>query len=211
MVAESGWSRPMVNANVGRLRRMFKWAASEQLVNESVWRQLSTVEGLRRGKSQARETKPIEPVADATVDATLPKLSPVVADMVRLQRLTGMRPGEVCLLRPDDLDRSADVWSYKPHRHKTEHHGRERIVFIGPKAQILLRPYLLRESRVNASAVSWRMSGASRLCHAAIVRERIASRSESARRSIATRLPVIGARLSTRAPRPTSTSGIRTN
>jgi integrase len=88
---------------------------------------------------------PIEPVADAVVDATLPSLSPVVADMVRLQRFTGMRPGEVCLLRPRDIDRTADVWSYKPLRHKTEHHGRERIVFIGPKAQDVLRPYLLRE------------------------------------------------------------------
>jgi integrase len=41
--------------------------------------------------------------------------------------------------------RTADVWSYRPHRHKTEHHGRQRIVFIGPKAQHVVRPYLLRE------------------------------------------------------------------
>ncbi|MEX2141616.1 MAG: site-specific integrase [Pirellulales bacterium] len=145
MISECDWSRPMVNSNVGRLRRMFKWAASEQLLSESAWRELGTVEGLRRGKTQARETKRVQPVADEAVDATLPKLSPVVADMVRLQRLTGMRPGELCILRPADIDRSADVWSFTPQRHKTEHHDRQRVVFIGPRAQDVLRPYLLRQ------------------------------------------------------------------
>jgi len=37
------------------------------------------------------------------------------------------------------------VWSYRPESHKTEHHGRERVIFIGPKGQDVLRPYLLRD------------------------------------------------------------------
>lgn len=78
------------------------------------------------------------------VEATLPHLQPIVADMVRLQRLTGARPAEICILRPCDIDRTADVWAYRPARHKTEHHGQERVVFIGPRAQAILMPYLLR-------------------------------------------------------------------
>jgi integrase len=66
--------------------------------------------------------------------------------MVRFQRLVGCRPEEVCIVRPCDVDRSGDVWVYRPESHKTEHHGRERLIFIGPKAQAILRPYLLRES-----------------------------------------------------------------
>ncbi len=98
------------------------------------------VTGLRQGRSEARETEPVMPVDDAIVAATLTALSPVVADMVRLQRLTGMRPGEVCHLRPADIDQTGDVWLYQPSRHKTQLHGRERTVFIGPQAQgILLR------------------------------------------------------------------------
>ena len=62
----------------------------------------------------ARETVPVKPVADAVIDATLPTLPPVVADMVRLQRLTGCRPAEVCILRPCDVDRSGKVWGYRP-------------------------------------------------------------------------------------------------
>ena len=86
------------------------------------------------------------PVDDSVVDQTLPWMSTVVADMVRLQRLTGMRPAEVCLLRPCDLDRSGEVWVYKPATHKTEHHGRPRNVFVGPQSQAVLLRYLARGS-----------------------------------------------------------------
>ena len=43
-----------------------------------------------------------------------------------------------------DIDRTGKVWQYKPASHKTEHHGRGRVIFIGPKAQAVLLPYLLR-------------------------------------------------------------------
>lgn len=82
---------------------------------------------------------------DAVIDATLPHLPQVVADMVRLQRLTGCRPAEVCILRPIDVEVSGDVWVYRPKSHKTEHHGRDRLICLGPKAQDVLRPYLLRD------------------------------------------------------------------
>jgi integrase len=85
-------------------------------------------------------------VADDVVDATLPHLPVVIADMVRVQRLLGCRPGEVCMMRPSDIDRSAEVWEYRPASHKTEHHGRHRVIFIGPKAQEILLQYLLRDA-----------------------------------------------------------------
>ena len=59
--------------------------------------------------AEARETAPVLPVDDAVVDATLPHMPAVVADMVRLQRCTGMRPAEVCMIRPCDLDRTGDL------------------------------------------------------------------------------------------------------
>jgi hypothetical protein len=92
-------ARTFVNRLVALIRGSFKWAASEQLVPTATWQSLTTVAGLRQGHTDAHETKPVEPVDEATVDATLPCLSATVADMVRLQRLTGMRPDEVCKLR----------------------------------------------------------------------------------------------------------------
>jgi len=52
----------------------------------------------------------------------------------------------VCITRPGNVDTSGDIWAYRPESHKNEHHGRDRIIFIGPKAQDVLRPYLLRPS-----------------------------------------------------------------
>jgi integrase len=56
-----------------------------------------------------------------------------------------MRPGEVCSMRSADLDTSGRVWTYTPERHKTEHHGRERRIYLGPTAQAILRPWLRTE------------------------------------------------------------------
>jgi len=141
-----GHSRQYINQNVGRIKRMFKWGVAKELVPPEVLQRLQAVRGLAKGRTEARDTDPIEPVDEGTVDATLPYLPPVVRDMVQFQRLTGARPGEACKLRPCDVDRTGDVWRYVPESHKTEHHGRGRVIFVGPKAQEILSPYLLRES-----------------------------------------------------------------
>jgi integrase len=139
---DASLSRGVVNQRVGRIVRMFKWGVGEELVPESVWRALTAVRGLERGRTEARETEPVKPVADAVVDATLPFTLPPVAAMVELQRLTGMRPGEVCGMRACDLDTSGDVWLYRPAHHKTAHKGKERVVALGPKAQEVVKPFL---------------------------------------------------------------------
>lgn len=148
-LVRNGGGRKTINMKIDIIKRAFKWAVGDELIPASVYDALRAVEGLKKGRSQARETAPVLPVDDAQVEATLPHLPVVVADMVRLQRLTGMRPAEVCIMRPVDLDTTDDVWIYKPEYHKTEHHDRERTIFIGPQAQAILRPYLLREEAAN--------------------------------------------------------------
>ena len=142
---ERNISRGVVNSRIGQIKRVFKWAVSEQIAPAGTFHALQTVSGIQRGRTNARETVPVRPVDDATVSATLCHLPPALQAMVRFQHLTGCRPSEVCLLRPCDVDTTAEAWRYVPESHKTEHHGRERVIFIGPKAQEILRPYLLRE------------------------------------------------------------------
>ena len=142
----AGNARSYVNHLCAIVKRAFKWAVSQELLPEPVYRALATVPGLKQGRTEAREPERVPPVVESVVEATLPHLPPAVADMVRIQRLTGCRPGEVCAMRPCDLDRSGDVWIYRPASHKTQHHGRERLIFIGPKAQAILLPYLLRDA-----------------------------------------------------------------
>jgi integrase len=147
MIAE-GHCRNRVNKDVARVKRLFKWAGARQLVPAEVYLRLQTIEGLRAGRSEARETAPVKPVPEEWVRETLPFLRPQVATMVELQWLTGMRPGEVTILRGIDLDTSGKVWFYRPGsdqqhgRHKTAHRGQERIIPIGPRAQEVLRPWL---------------------------------------------------------------------
>ncbi len=145
MITELNWSRKHINENVNRIRRLFAWACENELASPIVHQGLQTVAGLKKGRSGARETKKVTVVDDTTVKATLQHAPEIVADMVRFQRLTGTRPGEVCTLRPCDIDRSEEVWVYEPAAHKTEHHDKTRLVMIGPKAQAILKPYLDRE------------------------------------------------------------------
>lgn len=142
---EKGWSRGYVNKSVSRIRRCFKWAVENELVRPDMYHGLMAVSGLKKGRSEAPEPGPVLPVDDLTVEFTLKCLNPVVADMVRFQRITGCRPQDVCNLRPCDIDMSGDVWLYRPRTHKTEHHERARIIPIGPKGQEVLRPYIFRE------------------------------------------------------------------
>ncbi|TWU39143.1 Tyrosine recombinase XerC [Novipirellula aureliae] len=142
---ELGQARKYVNENIDRIKRMVRWGVSEELVNESTLRRLETVNGLRKGKTTAHDNPEIPPVDDEVVDLTLPHLLPTLADMVQIQRLTGARPGEVCIMRAGDFDRRGETWVFVPERHKTEHHNKKRAIVIGPRAQKILEPYLNRD------------------------------------------------------------------
>ena len=144
-MVESGLCRNEVNKRVGKIVRAFAWATSEELVPPSVHQGLRSVSGLRRGRADVRESEPVRPVAEAAVEAIQPHVARQIWAMVQLQWHSGMRPGEVVTMRTADLDTSATVWSYKPASHKTEHHGRERIILLGPKAQAILQPWLRAE------------------------------------------------------------------
>lgn len=141
-MVDAGLCRGVVNQRIGRIVRMFKWGVAEELIPEAVWRSLTAVPGLERGRTCARETEPVKPVADAVVDATLSYVLPTIRTMVRLQRLTGMRPGELCLMRACDIDMTGGIWLYRPPSHKTKHKGKDRVVALGPQAQALIRPFL---------------------------------------------------------------------
>jgi hypothetical protein len=79
-----GWSRGGVNGAVSRVRRVFRWGVSKELIPPSVSQALASMDGLRKGRSEAPERPPVCPVSDETVEDTIEHMSSVVADMVRL-------------------------------------------------------------------------------------------------------------------------------
>lgn len=125
-------SRGVVNQRIGRVRRLFKWATENEMVPPSTHHGLLAVRGLQCGRSAARETAPVLPVPRAVVEETLCYMTTTLADMVRVQLESGMRPGELVLMRACDIDTGAKVWLYRPGQHKTAHYGHQRVVPIGP-------------------------------------------------------------------------------
>ena len=143
---DAGLTRGVINNNVDRAKRFFKWAVENELIPVSVYDALRTVGGLRRGRSAAPESAPVKPVPEEHIDAVIAQVNRHVAAMIQLQRLTGMRPGEVTIMRGRDLDTTGRIWTYTPQFHKTEHHDRERVIFLGPRAQRVIERFLTEDT-----------------------------------------------------------------
>ena len=142
----SGRSRKLINKDINRIRGMFGWAVEHELLPVDVHQALRRVKGLRRGRSEARETAPVQPVDEESIRAILAHLSPQVAAMIQLQHLSGARPQEVVTIRPEEVNTSGDVWLYHPRHHKMEHFDRRKVIMLGPKAQEILQPWLERDA-----------------------------------------------------------------
>lgn len=141
-MVEAEYVRTSINQYIGRIKRMFKYAVSEELVPVTTYTALETVQGLQKGRCEAPESPGVKPVPQAFIDAVKPFVSVPVWGMIQLQLATGMRPGEVRILRACDLLTSGKVWEYVPASHKTEHHGKERRIMIGPAGQAILKDFL---------------------------------------------------------------------
>ena len=146
MESSGRFSRTYINTLISCFRTVIKYGVSVELIAPEILVALQSVEPLKRGRSTAKENEPIRPVPAADVDATVPFLPPVVADMVRLQRLTGMRPGEVFGMRAGDVSATDSGALYTLRTDKTDWRravGNKRRIPLGPKAWKLLFPYLI--------------------------------------------------------------------
>lgn len=147
--------RRVVNRHTTRIKTVFRWLESEELIPGGKLHALETVPGL--AEADAADHEEVPPVPEEDLARTIPQLNPVVRAAAQVQLLTGARPGEVLSLRPCDLNRTgaievargltvplgADVWAVvKIRGHKTAHRKQRRIILIGPKAQEILRPFL---------------------------------------------------------------------
>jgi integrase len=142
---EQGYARLTVNRYVCVIKQAFKHGVKFGWVEPQIHYGLLAIDSLKAGRTKAPEYDDVPPVDNDTVDRTLPFLPPIVADMVRVQRLCGMRPQDVRHIRTCDIDRTGDVWVYRPFTHKTEHHGKKLTKAIGPRAQAILTPYLIEK------------------------------------------------------------------
>jgi integrase len=148
---DDGLSRVSCNRYTRIVRRIFSFGIENELMPSGIQRNgeihaildsLRSVKPLEKGRTKAPEMDPVLPVDDQTVQATLEHLDARSRAMIKIQTLLACRPGELTAMRPRDIDRSEGVWVYRPRSHKTMHKGKSRIIPIGPRAQLLLRPWL---------------------------------------------------------------------
>jgi integrase len=142
MVESGRLSRKTINQHIGRIRRMFKWAASEELVRIEVYSALATVQGLQQGRTVAPDHAPRQPVAWEDVEKTLPFLPTPLRALVQVQWASGARGGELLIMRPCDISQEGEIWEYTPATHKGAWRGKGRLILLGAAAQEILRPIL---------------------------------------------------------------------
>jgi integrase len=108
----------LVRNGVNRLTRhtksVFRWAVENELIRPSVWQALAAVKGLAKGRTPAPESTPVRPVAEDILRRTLEASHPMIRAIIRVQLLTGARPGEVLQLRGADLDTTGPTWTFRP-------------------------------------------------------------------------------------------------
>jgi integrase len=142
----------MVNGYTARIIRIFTWGVEEEYVESNIIHALQAVKELRKGEQGTFDNAPREEVADAIIRRTLPFMSPTVAAMVQLQRLTGMRPSEIYRMTVGDIDktRKTGLWHYEPVSHKTEEHIGKKVIPLGKPEQELIAPYLIGKKPTEA-------------------------------------------------------------
>lgn len=139
------YSRTTINKRLAELKRWLRWCVSRELIPVEPLQAIETVGAVKVGRTAAKETEPVHPVPAADVTATLPYLPPSVAIMVQVQYLCGMRPQDIVSMRLCDVDRTGDIWLYRPASHKNKHRGQSLTKAIPVAAQTLLQPLLDRD------------------------------------------------------------------
>jgi len=117
-----GWSRRHINHCVRRIKAMFNWGTEEEIVPAAVAGAVKTVKALGEGRDPAVKERPeVEAVPDETIAKVLPHCSDLAADVIRLMRHCGCRPGEVEHITVEAIDRKTDpeCWTCRLSRHKT--------------------------------------------------------------------------------------------
>jgi integrase len=160
-LVKTGIARKYVNRLVNCAVAIFAHAVSVEMLAMERVAALKTIESLHYGQTVAPETVPVVPVDIEVVRKTAKHLPPPVKAMLRIQLVTGMRPKEICTMRPCDIDRTdSEVWVYIPASHKTRWRGKaKRIPLVGDAKQAVT-DYLNRDEKAflfsPKESMAWR-------------------------------------------------------
>jgi len=124
-------SRFYVNRMIKKIKYVFKWGVSKELVPPSVYHGLSTLESLKKGREKrVYETEKVKPAPEHLIKFIKPHVSEIIWDMIQLQLYTAMRPEEVRLFNPYYIvNMNQPIWEYKPEQHKLDYLEDSKLSF----------------------------------------------------------------------------------
>ena len=143
---EKRYTRRGINDNINWIRKIWKWGMGRCMATAEQIQGFEEVKPLRIGTTLAPDNTKRKRVTQEEIEKVINCLGNVVGDMVRLIWYTGMRPTEVCSMRPCDIIRDdEDCWLYIPGRdfspvgrHKTMRFERMKVIPLAKESQQIL-------------------------------------------------------------------------
>lgn len=136
------YTRTYLNKAVNRVKTIFTWGVTKEMVSAEACSRLKFLPPLRRGRTTAPEPRQRHLIEDSDYEAVCKVLPAYYRDIVAILWLTGMRPSELANMRIGDIDKSEKSWKYRPLQHKTAYRGNHRIVVFGKRAQAILKQHI---------------------------------------------------------------------
>ena len=130
--------RTTVNRRVRQIVFVFRWAVEEQIVKPEIWQALAAVRPIQRGRDNAIDYEPIQPVSESDFLRVVEAVPPRYRPALWVQLLTGMRSGELLAMRPQDVQMGGRHWYYTPKEHKTAKEIGAKIIGIPEPAIVFL-------------------------------------------------------------------------
>lgn len=137
-IVERGLCRATANRRAKQIVQIFAWAVEEELIGPDVWQALKAVRPIPKGRDGSFDYDPIRPVDLEQYRRTIEAIAPHYRVALEVQRMTGMRSGELLAMRPQDVDMLGTHWFYRPVHHKTRHAIGDKIIGIPEPAAVLL-------------------------------------------------------------------------
>lgn len=142
-----GLSRKVINQRISRIVHVFRWGTEENrtLVPETVAAVLSLLTPLEAYRTAAPEKEPIVGVPPDRVEKVIAVANPVLAAMLTLQLLTGMRPGEVRGIKKKMVVQRDGGWVADfGIEHKMAYRKQRRAIPLGDKTVRLLKTWIAK-------------------------------------------------------------------
>jgi len=136
------WSRDFVNHQVKRVRAIFRWGISKEIVPQVVADALGSLSALRPHECIAAEPRQRSAVPPEKLAAVRDVLKARNRDIYDLLLMSGARPNEIISLTTGQIDRRGEVWRVDLESHKNAHRGKSRTLFFNRTAQAILEKYL---------------------------------------------------------------------